>query len=115
MCALVITTDTFPPFDNAKEDSNMHIVHEPAKHVFVAYEGANTEIGTLSYFLCGDGKLCAKSTEVLPAHRGKGVAKQLLEALVAFARTQKRTIVPDCSYVASAFESDPARYADVIA
>ena len=39
--------------------------------------------------------------------RGQGVAMKLVEKLVADAREQNFTIVPQCSYVAAAFRRHP--------
>lgn len=45
---------------------------------------------------------------------GRGVAAQLVERLVADAREQGFTIVPQCSYVAKKFEDNPD-WADLMA
>ena len=47
-----------------------------------------------------------------PEARGKGVAMQLVEAIVADAREEGFTIVPQCPYVAAAFRRHP-EWADV--
>jgi predicted GNAT family acetyltransferase len=49
----------------------------------------------------------AEHTFVPPEMRGQGVAMQLVEALVADAREQGFTIVPQCSYVEAAFRRHP--------
>jgi predicted GNAT family acetyltransferase len=54
----------------------------------------------------------AEHTFVPPEARGKGIAHQLVEALVADAREKKFTIEPQCSYVAALFERHP-EWADV--
>jgi predicted GNAT family acetyltransferase len=54
----------------------------------------------------------AEHTFVPPELRGKGVAMQLVEALVADARAQGFTIEPRCSYVEAAFRRHP-EWADV--
>lgn len=46
----------------------------------------------------------AEHTFVPQSHRGKGVAEQLVKALVADARQQGFKIAPDCSYVARYFD-----------
>ncbi len=45
----------------------------------------------------------AEHTFVPAEHRGKGIAAELVKALVADARRQDFKIAPDCSYVASYF------------
>ena len=46
-------------------------------------------------------------TFVDPAHRGEGLAQALYYAMVAFAREQRRKVIPTCSFVASMFERNP--------
>jgi len=49
----------------------------------------------------------ADHTFVPPEMRGRGIAQQLVEALVADARAQGFRIVPECSYVAALFRRHP--------
>ncbi len=56
----------------------------------------------------------ADHTFVPPEMRGRGVAQQLVEALVADARSHGFTIVPQCSYVGALFRRHP-EWADVLA
>jgi predicted GNAT family acetyltransferase len=56
----------------------------------------------------------ANHTFVPPELRGRGIAQQLVEALVADAREQGFTIVPQCSYVDAQFRRHP-EWADVLA
>lgn len=53
-------------------------------------------------------------TFVPPAMRGRGVAQQLVEAIVADARAQGFTIVPQCSYADALFRRNGG-WADVLA
>lgn len=68
---------------------------------------------TLSWRARG-GTRIAQSTFVPPEMRGRGVARQLVEALVADARAQGFTIVPQCSYVDALFRRHP-EWADLLA
>jgi predicted GNAT family acetyltransferase len=54
-----------------------------------------------------DGRLVATHTEVDPRHRGRGVALELVRALVADARREGVQIAPRCSYVRRQFEARP--------
>jgi len=56
----------------------------------------------------------ANHTFVPPEMRGRGIAQQLVEALVADARVQGFTIVPQCSYVDALFRRRP-EWADLLA
>ena len=49
----------------------------------------------------------AEHTFTPPEARGKGIAAQLVEALIADAREKEFTIVPQCSYVAAQFRKHP--------
>ena len=49
----------------------------------------------------------ANHTFVPPEARGRGIAQQLVEALVADARAQGFTIEPTCSYVEALFRRRP--------
>ncbi len=52
-------------------------------------------------------------TEVLPGHEGKGLAKQLLTAMVDYARENKLKVIPLCPYVHAQFKRHPEEYNDV--
>ena len=56
----------------------------------------------------------AESTFVPPEMRGRGIAQQLVEALVADARAQGFKIVPQCSYVDALFRRHP-EWSDLLA
>lgn len=61
----------------------------------------------------GDARV-ANHTFVPPEMRGQGIAQKLVEALVADARAQGFTIVPECSYVEALFRRRP-EWADLLA
>ncbi|RZK56121.1 MAG: N-acetyltransferase [Pedobacter sp.] len=52
-------------------------------------------------------------TEVAPQAEGKGVAKELLNAMVAYARANNLKVVPLCPYVHAQFKRHPQDFADV--
>jgi predicted GNAT family acetyltransferase len=54
----------------------------------------------------------ADHTFTPPAARGRGIARELVEAMVDDARAQGFTIVPQCPYVAAQFRRHP-EWADV--
>ncbi|KRN29183.1 hypothetical protein IV38_GL000063 [Lactobacillus selangorensis] len=43
-------------------------------------------------------------TFVRPDHRGQGIAAQLIEQVIAYARQQKQTIIPLCTYAQAYFK-----------
>ena len=52
-------------------------------------------------------------TEVAPEAEGKGLAKKLLDAMVAYAREKQLQVVPLCPYVLAQFKRHPDEYADL--
>lgn len=90
----------------------MRIEHDPDGTRFVAYNDDGQQLGEIVYEP-KDGDLLATHTRVGDAYRGQGIAEKLLDALAAHAEKEGKKIVPICSYVISAFERSPARYAKV--
>ena len=60
-----------------------------------------------------NGLLTVYHTEVLPKAEGKGLAKQLLAAMVDHARKNGLKVIPLCPYVHAQFKRHPDDYADV--
>lgn len=69
--------------------------------------------GRLTWIRAGDARL-VDHTIVPPPIGGRGIAAQLVEAIVADAREQGFRIVPQCSYVAAQFRRHP-EWADLLA
>ncbi|HTN09080.1 GNAT family N-acetyltransferase [Agriterribacter sp.] len=59
------------------------------------------------------GMLTVYHTEVLPKGEGKGLAKQLLAAMVDHARKNQLKVIPLCPYVHAQFKRHHDEYADV--
>jgi predicted GNAT family acetyltransferase len=53
-------------------------------------------------------------TEVSPALRGHGVARELVEAAVQWARREKVRLVPVCPFAKGVFDREPS-FHDVLA
>jgi predicted GNAT family acetyltransferase len=66
----------------------------------------NTAVGRLTWKALGPARV-ADHTLVPPEIGGRGVAAALVEALVADARREGFTIVPQCSYVEAMFRRHP--------
>lgn len=60
-----------------------------------------------------DHDLIVYHTEVAPEAEGKGLAKELLNAMVAYARANNMKVVPLCPYVHAQFKRHPQEYEDV--
>lgn len=57
--------------------------------------------------------LVAYHTEVAPKGEGKGLAKQLLAAMVDYARKHHLKVIPLCAFVHAQFSRHPELYNDV--
>ena len=86
-------------------------LNEDGQGAFYAMEGEK-QLGEMVISISGD-ELTAHHTEVAPEAEGKGLAKKLLEEMVAFARKNKMKVIPLCSYVFVQFKRHPEDYADI--
>ena len=90
------------------------IRHERAEHggaFLIEQEGR--QIGELYYQRAG-ARIVVTHTEVAPDMREKGLGQLLIDAAVQWARAEKLTIVPRCSYARAVLERTP-EYGDVLA
>jgi predicted GNAT family acetyltransferase len=60
-----------------------------------------------------DNDLTVYHTEVEPAKEGKGYAKMLLDAMVAYARENRLMVIPMCPYVHIQFKRHEDLYRDI--
>lgn len=81
---------------------------------FFAVNESGQRIAEISYVWSSEYKIIANHTWVDDSLRGQGVARQLLDVLVAFAREKNLKIVATCSYVDVMFSRDKS-LADVVA
>ncbi len=81
--------------------------HEHGSHgEYHAHVFGSTHIGRLTWVERGGARV-AEHTLVPPAIGGRGVAGKLVAALIADAHAHGFKVVPQCSYVAAAFEKHP--------
>ena len=85
----------------------------PAGGEYHAHVPGSSAIGRLTWVERGNVRV-ADHTIVPPEIGGRGIAGQLVKALVADARTQGFRIEPECSYIAAAFKRHPD-WADLLA
>lgn len=90
----------------------MQVLHDPAGQRFYVELPGGTAL--LAYADLGDGVLDFYSTYVPESARGQGLAGQLVEAGLAFAREGGYRVIPSCWYVAGWFRSHPEA-ADLLA
>ena len=81
---------------------------------FFAVNASGQRIAEISYVWSGEHKIIANHTWVDDSLRGQGVARELLDVLVAFAREKNLKIIGTCSYVDVMFRRDKS-LADVVA
>jgi predicted GNAT family acetyltransferase len=93
----------------------MQIQHQQTQRggeFFIERDGRH--IAEITYQYQNEATIVADHTWVDNSLRGQGVARQLLDVLVAFAREKQLKIVPTCSYVDVMFQRE-AEFADVVA
>ena len=71
-----------------------------------AHLAGSDHVGRLTWVKRGEARV-AEHTVVPPAIGGRGIAAELVEALIADAREHGFRIVPQCSYVAAQFARHP--------
>ena len=79
---------------------------------FFKADASGRRVAEISYIWNGGEQIEANHTWVDDSLRGQGVARQLLDTLVEFAREKQLKIVPTCSYVEVMFRREKS-FADV--
>ena len=90
----------------------MSVEHDLVARRFTVAADGGTAV--LAYAPAGSGLVELYSTYVPPAGRGRGIAAQLVEAAVAYARAEDLRIIPSCWYVAQWLRRHP-EHADLVA
>jgi predicted GNAT family acetyltransferase len=88
---------------------NWTVRHDPAARRFEVALG--NELAVLNYRL-QDKSLVITHTKVPPAWEGRGIAASLTRAAFDYARAEKRSVVPVCSYAAAYLHKHP-EYSDL--
>ena len=93
----------------------MGITHKTTQEggIFLAEEGGQ-RTGYLSYEWADDTVFAIMHTVVDKAYQGRGIAKALLDAAVAFARENGYKVRPVCPYAEAVFNRDPSYAKDVL-
>src|SRR2546423_5963433 len=84
---------------------------EKNKGAFYIMEGKE-QIGEMVISISGS-DLTVYHTEVSTRAQGKGLAKNLLDAMVAYARSHSLKVIPLCPYVHVQFKRHPEEYNDI--
>lgn len=90
-------------------NSPEQVRHQPG--IFFIERGGK-RVAELTYAMVGDSAVVGH-TWVEPSQRGGRMAPDLVAAVVDWARAEKHTITPVCSYVRRVMDRAPERYADV--
>lgn len=77
-------------------------------------ENESTEIAEITFIPQNNNTIIIDHTFVDPSLRGQGVAKQLLDEVVRYAREKNLKIIPMCSYAVTAMKRDQSMQ-DVLA
>lgn len=72
------------------------------------------EVAAMHYVYAGPKSMIIDHTEVAEAFEGRGLGKELLAALVSFARKQQIKVIPLCPFAKAVFDK-VAAYQDVLA
>lgn len=99
-------------YNTGKGGITMQIVFEPEHFRSAAYDG-ETRVG-VAELEEARGCWVITHTEVDPAYGGQGIARRLIEEIIAEARHTGKKIVPVCSY-AEKMMRGREEYTDVLA
>lgn len=79
----------------------MHI--QEGDHRFYIEKDSGEKIGEVTFRTRDDDVFIIDHTFVSPDYRGQKIAQQLIQAVVDKARTEKKKIIPVCSYAQARF------------
>jgi predicted GNAT family acetyltransferase len=89
--------------------NDLEIRHEEAgKRGAFFIERDGQRIARQTYVRTAEHHVLIDHTEVDPSLKGQGVARRLLDALVAWARATGTRVAATCSYARAQFEKDPS-------
>ena len=98
--------NTFIPMENIQLQ-----IEGNGRGYFVFKEGAE-RLGEMVFHIAGK-NLTVIHTEVIPQAEGKGIARNLLDQMVAYARKNDLGVIALCPYVLAQFKRYPAQYSDI--
>lgn len=91
----------------------IEVEHDTDRERFVVALGDGSE-AYLEYRTREDGSLDYSGTFVPEAHRGRGIAEQLVVHALEHAREAGRRIVPSCPYVRHVVEEEHPEYGSLV-
>lgn len=92
------------------EEANL-VLDEKGRGAFLIMDG-DEQLGEMALAVI-DGQMIVYHTEVAPKAEGKGLAKILLNSMVAYARDHQLKVVPLCPFVHAQFKRHPQDFEDI--
>lgn len=92
------------------EEANL-VLNEKGRGAFLIMDGED-QLGEMAVAIIGS-EMVVYHTEVSPKAEGKGLAKVLLNAMVAYARDHELKVVPLCPFVHAQFRRHPQDFEDI--
>ena len=92
----------------------MQIQHKEGAQGAFYNEENGKQVAEMTYSLPVTGKMIIDHTEVSEALEGKGIARQLLDTAVAWAREEHLKIIPVCPYAHAVMMKNKDQFADVL-
>ena len=92
----------------------MNLELKKASNGFYVGDNASHPLARITYVSKDPNIIIIDHTFVDPSLRGQGIALKLVEAMVEFARSNQKLIIPVCSYAVKVLNHDP-KYLDVLA
>ena len=86
-------------------------LNEQGRGAFLIMDGAE-QLGEMALAIF-DKQMIVYHTEVSPKAEGKGLAKLMLDKMVAYARANGLKVKPLCPYVHAQFKRHPADFEDI--
>jgi predicted GNAT family acetyltransferase len=79
-----------------------------SKGAFFVAGAAGEHVATMAYSRANESLVIIDHTEIDPSLSGQGVGRELLHALVEWARNSKTKVMPLCPFAKAQFEKDPS-------
>lgn len=88
----------------------MEFITEPQR---IVLKDNNKEIGEITWSQAGNQLMIVDHTVVDEKYTGQGLARQLVNHMVDYAREYHQKVLPLCPFTHSIFLKDPDRYRDI--
>lgn len=91
----------------------MEFAYEPGR--FYNNDATGRLVAEVTFQTLKNGQILAVDhTFVREDHRGQGIARQLIETMITYAKKKRAKILPICPYAKKFFAKQP-QYADIVA